>query len=336
MFKINKNNMITNYSLNTCKYRIDKLEKVVYLMSKDSIGEISPNEYVVIGGASATRIICNSISLNETTSLDERYQFSHSLSFQVDGYRNDTSISDMFYVVVKDKNGSYYLVNPQFKMKMTYTYTLDSIGEHTDFTLSTISNFPLMLIENFAPWADSVSPYTEPYTEYKWVNIEPIAPDRTTYICDVGENDFTCKDYSYCPIDKIKLNLASQSTYCDGEIMCSNNGYVDIDHIKNSASFTESFDGENIAHEIKFSIPYDNMTWHNFLLDFNGNKYSAVIVSKCGKYIACGFDIGFMPSYSLQGSSSEDDKIEITLQEINNGFRMVYENEEIPIITPNS
>ena len=116
---------ITNYSIDKCKYRIDKLDKVVYLINKGSLGNVNTQSYYIDGGAQATVIRCNSVSLSETTNLDERYRFTHTLNFQVDGYMTLDDFNERYYTVVKDMNGVYYVVNPEFKMKVTYTYTLD-------------------------------------------------------------------------------------------------------------------------------------------------------------------------------------------------------------------
>ena len=322
--------MLTNYSLNTCSYSIDKLEKVVYLIKKEFIGEINPSEYYIDSAANANVITCNSVTLNESMSLDERYQFTHTLQFQVNGYMTEENFNDRYYAVVKDKNGVYYLVNPEFKMKPTYTYTLDGNGEYTDFQLSTISNYPLMRINNFAPWASAN--FTQDGVMYRWVTVTPSSTNRNTYICDYGSDEWECKEDNYCPLDTIQLNEKAYTVFCDDGIHCSNGGFVNVDFEKGSASITETYDGNNIVHTVKFSIPYENSTWHNFLMDFNNNKYCALVKARCGKNVACGFEFGLMPSYSLEGSSSERDKIDITLQAINDGGRLIYDKQDIPII----
>jgi len=321
--------IINNYSINTCRYRIDKLDKVVYMVSKESLGKISASEYFIDGCAQALVIKCNSVSLTETTSLDERFQFSHSLTFQVDGYKTEGYFFGRYYAIVKDMDGVYYLVNPEFKMKATYTYTIDSTNEYTEFTLSTISNYPLMRIDNFAPWANAN--FTSGSSIYKWVNVTPTS-DRNSYICDFIEDNSPCKPYSRCGLDTIMLNERAYTTYCEGDVFYSNTGFKNIEYIKNSATFTETFNGNTISHQLKFSIPYDSSSWHSFLLDFPHNKYSMVLTTKCIN-VGCGFTFGLIPSYSLSGSNSESDRIEITLDGVDNGERIIYSASPIPIIS---
>lgn len=320
---------VSNYIIDKCKYRIDKLEKVVYMLNKESLGAFSENGYFIDGGAQATVIRCNSISVSETTSLDERYQFTHTLNFQVDGYMTETSFNERYYAVVKDMDGVYYLVNPEFKMKATYTYTLDSTSERTDFTLSTISNYPLMRIENFAPWASAG--YTSGTTIYRWFDVTPTS-DRNSYYCDFRQDNFVCSPYTKCTIDTIKLNERTSSVFCDDTLIYSNDGFKNVDFTKNSATLTETFDGTNITHTLKFTIPYNTSSWHNLLLDFQTNKYTALIKSTCGTYMICGIELGLLPSYSLAGSTTENDRIEISLDEMDDEGRLIYRTSEIPII----
>ncbi len=314
------NMSVSNYTIEKCKYSIPKLDKAVYLLDKTSIGNVDTESYYIDGGAQATLIHCNSVTLSETSSLDERYRFTHTLNFQVDGYSNVDSLNECYYVVVKDMDGVFYLVNPEFKMKITYTYTLDSNGEHTDYSLSTISNIPLMRVDNFAPWASSGGISGD--TLYKWVNITPTL-DRNSYICDFVEDDFVCKPYYQCGIDKIMINETAYSTYNAGMANYTNSGFKAIEFTKNSAVFTETFDGERITHQLKFTLPYNNSSWHNLLQDFNDNKYCTIITTKCGMSIACGFEHGLMPSYNLTGSNTENDKIEITLSDLHDSGMLI-------------
>ncbi len=320
---------VTNYTIDNCKYRIDQLEKVVYMIGKSSIGSINTTDYYIDGGAGALKILCNSISINEESSLDERYRFTHTLNFEVDGYKTIEDLDDKFYAVVRDKNGDYYLVNPQFKMRIGYTYTI-STSESTAFEMRTESDYPLMKIINFAPWAESGGKNPDG-SMWKWVTITP-TEDSNTYICDVpssAETLWECKDYSLCKIDEIRINETAYSTFADGFANYTNDGFKTIDFIKNSASFVEQFDGNNVQHKLTFTIPYDETNWHNILLDFQTNKYCTIITTTCGKSIACGFQHGLQPSYVLDGSSSEQNQIQVTLQDLHDQGKLIQVNETI-------
>ena len=321
---------VNNYTINKCQYSIDKLDKVIYLIEKSSLGNVDTQSYYIDGGAQATMIRCNSLSLSETTSLNERYKFTHTINCQVDGYKTVDDLNGRFHVVVKDMNGVYYVVNPEFKMKVSYTFTLDSVGSYTDFTFSTVSDYPLMRVDNFAPWASADSVATDG-SIYKWVNITPTS-SNTTYICDVpstAETTWECKDYSLCGINNIKLNETAYSTYENGFAHYTNDGFKTIDYLKNSASFTENFDGNKVIHTLKFTLPYSDSSWHNSLLDFNDNKYCTIITTKCGKSIACGFQHGLMPSYNITGSNSETNKVEITLSDLHDQGQLIIVNDLI-------
>lgn len=318
---------VSNYTINNCKYTIGKLDKVLYLVDKSSLGNVDTQDYYIDGGAQATMIKCNSISLTENTNLDERYKFTHTINFQVDGYKTVADFNERYYAVVKDMDGEYYLVNPEFKMKITYNFAIDATGSHTDFQLSTVSDYPLLKVNNFAPWASAGSVAVDG-SIYKWVNITPTS-SNTTYICDSDEDDFVCKPYSNCSIDTIMINETNYSTYSDGFAHYTNDGFKKIEFIKNTASFSEEFDGNNVKHTLKFSIPYDNSSWHNYLLDFKDNKYCAIITTKCDKSIACGFQHGLRPTYTITGSNSESNKIEITLSDLHDQGQLIIMNDLI-------
>ena len=148
---------VSNYTPNKCKYRIDELDNVVYVVNKGSIGgiKVDDGEAYIDGVGYYNAIDCLSVSLSESESLDERYEFLHTVNFSVTGYLHWTELND-YYVMLKDKSNTYWLVNPYFKIKYTYTYTLDATSNHTDYVVSTKSNYPLLRVKNFN--ADNVKP----------------------------------------------------------------------------------------------------------------------------------------------------------------------------------
>lgn len=292
------------------------------------------NDYYISDAASALRIKCHSISVNDTESLDERFKFTHTLNFAVMGYKNQEDLQGNYYVVIKDKDGEYYLLNPDFPMRVTYTFTCDSSNLRTEFEISTPSNLPIMHIENFAPWA--TAQFTSGNTMYKWVNLAPASAitasgDLDTFICDY-EDEFECVDYSNCVVKQILLNETAFSTFSadDAYVRFTNDGFKEIDFIKNSASFTETFDGDKIVHSLKFKIPFTSDTqWQNKLLDFQTNKYAVIVRTTCGSVILSGFGHGLQPSYTINASTAASNYIEITLSDLHDQGRLIYLLDEV-------
>ena len=164
---------VTTYKNNNCRYRLDKLDKVVYLISEDALKNIHVDNgqaYIDEITEEPLSISVYNIELKDTDELDERYKFTHTLTFSVQGYANYHDFEGKYYAIVKSLDGEYWMVNPMFPCKVTYTYTLDGNGSHTDFTLSTSSNFPTMFIHNIE--------HTKPYEcGYRYCRFEKVNGD---------------------------------------------------------------------------------------------------------------------------------------------------------------
>ena len=289
---------VTNYENITCKYAIEKLDKMVYFVPESAIGSIIVDgtvDYVHSAGTYQA-IECYALSLSEGDTLDERFEFTHSLNFSVDGYMNKDDI-EYRYVIVKDLEGTYWLLNPRFPCKLTYTYTLDATSNHTDFVVSTKSNFPMLRVQNFNP-----------------------------------TNTRTCSGYNYCGFDYLELNDTKYSKIDDEAVYYTNDGFKLVKYLKNTATLTETYDGNNVSHEVKFNINFDDYksSWHYTLLEFQDNKYAAVISTKCGTNIACGFGYGLQPSFTVTASDTQFNSIEIKLSDLHDQGHLIWMPQDVP------
>ena len=259
---------VSNYKNNNCKYNIDKLEKVVYLISEDAFKNIHiDNGEAYVDGIDQAPLSLSvyNIGLEDKDELDERYKFTHTLTFSMKGYANYKDFQGRYYAIVKTVDGEYWLVNPLFPCKVTYTYTLDANDSHTDFTLATASNHPTLRIHGMT--------------------------QATPYECG----------YRYCKFGTLRLNESTHSLLSGNHVHYTNDGFKDIEFNKNSAIFTETFDGNNIQHKLDFKIKFDDYksSWHYNLLEFTDNRYAAIIDTTCGKYVLTGFHFGLQPSFSV-------------------------------------
>ena len=274
---------VSTYKNNECRYNIDKLEKVVYLINEDDFRNIhidNGEAYVDSISATPLSLAVYNISLTDTDELDERYKFTNTLTFSMRGYSNYKYFKSKYYAIVKTVDGVYWLVNPMFPCKVTYTYTLDANGSHTDFTLATISNHPTLRVHGL----DHATPY------------------------ECG--------YRHCKFDTLRLNEAKYSLRSSNNIKYTNDGFKDVVFNKNSAVFTETFDGKNVSHSLQFNIKFDDYksSWHYNLLEFMNNKYAAIIKSSCDKYILTGFNFGLQPSFTVTANDEMTmDNIQINL-----------------------
>lgn len=233
------------------------------------------------------RINTLAINLTEEESLDERYAFTHTVTFTTDGYSSYEDFVGEYYVVVEDYDGTKWLLNPMFPCKVTYTYTLDSNGSRTDFTLGTISNHPMLQLRGLG-------------------DIEP----------------YQCKQYKINSFESLEINYRKYSKINQlGEVVYTNEGFYEVDFNKGSQSFTEVFDGNGITQSVTFDISFDSYksSWHYNLLEFTDNRYSVVIKNQLGGYVACGFGFGLQPSYTVYGDGGSDpSRIEIRLTDYYN------------------
>ena len=289
---------VSTYNNNNCRYRLDKLDKVVYLISEDASKNIyidNGEAYVMDIDQEPLSLKVYNIALTDTDELDERYKFTNQLTFSMDGYANYKDFQGRYFAIVKSIDGVYWLVNPMFPCKVTYTYTLDANGSHTDFTLSTASNHPTLRIRNIS--------------------------HTTPYACG----------YKRCTFSDLKLNESIYSLKNNNHVLYTNDGFKDVIFIKNSGVLTEQFDGNNIQHDLKFDINFDDYksSWHYNLIEFAENRYAAIVRTSCDNYILCGFGFGLNPSFNVDANDDVSiDKIHIDLMDMHdNGDLIAYEDE---------
>lgn len=274
--------MITNYIPNTCKYNVNNLKKVVHIFSEASNKVYIDNGEAYVDNLNGTlqAITGTSISFTETTSFNDRFQFVKEVSLTVDGYVNLSALNGKYYVVLEDEHGTYWLVNYDFPSFVTYTYTLEDGTEETVFKFSALSNFPTLKLN---------------------ISITNAIP---------------CKSYSLVKVDKLKMlekRYASISESAHTVYGYSNAVYKTVNFLKNSLVMTEEFDGSNVNTSIAFDVELDEYksSWHYNLLEYQNNKYVAIV----NGHLACGFEMGLVPSYNAQGNNEVglSDKVTITL-----------------------
>ena len=278
---------VTNYSPEKCRYAIDKLVNAVYLVSENAVKDIRiDNGAAYVNSISETpiKLECYGLTLSEEESLDERYKFIHTLKFSVNGYANKDDFQGRYYVIVRDYEGTWWLVNPLFPCKVAYTYTLGYQQNHTEFNIGTASNHPVLKLNGMS--------------------------DTSSY---------QCNEYWLSGIDKLWLNEKKYSVHSGSSIKYTNDGFKEVEYNKSSAVFTESFDGENTSHQIDFDVLFSDYksSWHYNLLEFKDNLYAAIIKTTDGKYVLCGFSFGLQPGYTVSADDTvtTGNKIQITLQD---------------------
>ena len=174
------------------------------------------------------------------------------------------------------------MVNVDFPSDVQYTYTLADNVDRTVFTFTTLSNFPTLPLNNAFSAFNS------------------------------------CKQYKVSCVKSFKLVASENALYdtTNETIQLFGDTLKNIDIYGNSLQFTETFNGREVNTNITFNMPLQwyKHYWHVNLLEFQQNKYCAVIESCNDNYIYAGFNFGLIPNYVIEGDD-ENSHITVTLSE---------------------
>lgn len=284
---------VSNYkpSDNMCKYTYSKLKNVVYLVSRDHV----KNVYIDNGEAYCEnitelplRLNGFSITLNEESSLDERYRFQKTVTLSMHGYVSSRLFSGRYYVILESEDGTFWMVNIDFPSRVTYTYNLSNKINQTDFTFASLSNFPTLKLN---------------------ADFEAVEPP-----C-LGFNIHGIKSLQLIEKDNASIDTRNKTVYTYGT------SFKDIEFLGDSCTYSSVYNGLYVTDTITFDIGFDayKSSWHYNLIEFTQNLYSAIITPKSSDNLFySGFNFGLQPDFSVQTNDDNDssDVITITLREM--------------------
>lgn len=275
-----------------CRYHYDKLKDVIYLVSESHLKHINiDNGEANISGLTETplKITGFNIEFKEETSLDERYKFQKSLTISVNGYSTFGDFDEKYYAIIATKDNTFYMINVDFPSKVTHTYNLSKDTNRTDFTLSSVSNFPALKLNGFNP-------------------------DNTT----------SCKNYVISGINGLKMLESAKTELKESENkVLATESFKTIEYLSDSLTFQEAYDGNKFTTTLEFQIAFDayKTSWHYNLLEFIMNRYAAIIdIKNSSNKIYTGFKEGLQANYTVDTSNGKDksDIVTITLIETAN------------------
>ena len=286
---------VTNYTpgASICKYTYNKLKDVIYLVSKDHLKTVYiDNGEAYIDGLTELPLRLNgfNIALNEEATLDERYKFKKTVTLSMHGYVDSSIFGGRYYVILESFDGTFWMVNTDFPSRLTYTFNLSKDVYQTDFTLSSVSNFPTLRLAS---------------------EFEAVAPP-----C-LGFNIYGVESLKLLEKELCGINTSNKTVYTYTE-----KPFQDVEFLGDSCSMQEVFDGEHVSTTIEFDIAFDayKSSWHYSLLEFLENLYSAIITPKGGdNAFFAGFNFGLEPSFIVQTQSNQgSDIITVRLVEASN------------------
>ena len=220
---------VSNYTPSSaiCKYNYSKLKDVIYLVDKTHVKNVHIDDgEAYIDGLDQLPLRLNgfNISLNEESSLDERYKFTKSVTLSMNGYVNSNIFGGRYYVILESYDGTYWMVNVDFPSRVTYTFNLSKDVYQTDFTFSSQSNFPTLKLNG----------------DFEAVEVECLGYNVH------GIDTLKLLEKEYCAIDAV-----NKTVYTYGK------DFQDIEFIGDSCRFEEVYDGDNVTTTISFDIGFD-------------------------------------------------------------------------------
>lgn len=279
---------ITDY-----KYKIGKLKDFIYIGDASILNKIQivGNGAIVKESFKLTKLYGSNVQLKEQQSTNDNLRFTKNVQITIDGYYNaPKEITSNPIVIVENKEGTRFLVNPEYAADIEYTFTLNSTQCQTVLEFDNISNLPVLeLVGKFGING------TVEKCKYKLGSV---------------------KDFQVINFDNVALNPER------GEITT-----FDDDSFKqvqfNDGTFTleEKYKDHLYTDTITFDITLDNYksSWHYDLVKFLDRNYSAIVTPKGqddNKFYV-GFNLGLQPSYEIETSTEVGgiDNITITFNE---------------------
>lgn len=241
----------------TCKYNIGALKNAIGLTS-------SP--YLVSGVNSVNSITLSNtlyatdIEVDEEQTLDERWQFRRTLAFTVQGYHDETLLSNVSGLIIETSDGVAYCYNPLSTFETTYTYTFSENEDATRYTATTVTNMPM---------------------------IQAAVTMTVPTVCEY------LKDRP----DKVAYNERIYSSINNDEVVYTNSGFTVIEDAKN-ISLSESYANGRRTHSVSFYLP-DNQLG-NEALAFQNDYSFVVTTTAGHQIAAGFWGIGLEASYAYE------------------------------------
>lgn len=303
---------ITNF-LQKCEYKIGGLQPYIYLIHKNALTvrikakgiDVSFNNIPKANSDSTIfKVEGASCVYNQEETFNNKYRFNSTLELVFnEQYREpffyglETLRLNQYYIIIEDKKGIQYLVNPELFTKLSYEYTFGdapNINNACIITWNNLCNYPLLIMKEKVE-----------HTQLLFGNGCDYNVGQVLNLVMAHHNEIKTKD------DGIKIT----ELYFDNvEVL------KDVEYLKESFSMTETYDGNRFKVDISYSIPLDDnqFNWHYDLLEFKKNKYIALVRTTNHNYYVIGTEKGLSPSYNI--TTGEDDE---TLNMVNISFSQI-------------
>lgn len=286
---------ISNY-LQTCEYKLGGLKQFIYVIHKNALKlnikakgiDVSFNK---TNESDVYKIEAQMVVYEQQETYANKFRFDSSVKVTInEQYREPffyglrTLRTNQYYIIIEDKKGVQYLVNPELYTKMTYEYTItDTIDNHNsvEITWNNLSNFPLLI---FKERVESNLLFLGEECFYTIGNAYNLMMTRFQDL-HVKDDGVKADEIYVDDIEKLK----------------------EVQYLKESFTLTETYDGNKFTTELTFSIPLSDhqFEWAYDLLEFKDNTYKGLVRTTNDNYLLLGNENGLFPSYTIR--TSEDD-----------------------------
>ena len=288
-------NYITNY-----RYKIGKLKDFIYVGNDeifDSI-QITDGYAIVKSPFKLNKLNGSNVQLKEQQSTNENLRFTKNVQITIDGYFNAQKFLQYKgepVIIVENKEGTRFLVNPEYTADIEYTFTLNSTQCQTVLEFDNISNLPVLQIIDI-----------HYHVFENAININEECKYRLGGV----------KDFQVINFNNVALNQYTHNITIFGD-----DSFKQIKFNDGTFTLEEKYKDHLYTDSINFDITLDNYksSWHYDLVKFLDRNYSAIVTPKGQKnnkfYV--GFNLGLQPSYEIETSTEvgQIDNITITFTE---------------------
>lgn len=278
--------MVSNFS-QPCGYLLG-IENEIYLFPFDETRPVMDDNtlYSLIGDGYVLETQGAEVSSNANVENQSRFKFLNELTINIKPNVSDSFdyslkrlTGEKWYVVFKDKNGNYWLLNTDFHCRVTYERTFTN--NKTEFNNISIkfsldSNSPIYRIGYFG---NIISNFRFPVCQ------------NTEYV----------KSLYMIERNKAVVDVLGTDDYYFSRIV-SRYGMLDWSKVEpndNTFTLTEVFNGERYEYQMNFSIFMTDYKddWRDRLIEYVNNRYEVVMETQYRTYAAFK---DFFPTYTIE------------------------------------
>lgn len=307
---------VTEYRADRCRYQLGSLKPYVYLLPKETTsidftvggGQVQVNNIVA---TQITRLEGYACKLEVAETTGERLDFRTTVTLGMrENFENlwVTMLRQLreqrYYVVVEDNNGNQYIQSPEFTVDMTYTFNFNDTNNSShncEIRFICDSNHPVVILNNHIGYTQRLG------------NDCRYAGGMIT--------DLRLVPFDYVLIDSDKQTGRFTTITCTG-----GEALHKVDWLKNSFSFRQQYDGRNYQERLQFKIPLSDYKyyWRYNLVEFTQNRYAIAFKTSEGTTVACGFEFGFQPTYTIETTEDDIEVNTITITLNHQGQNSIY------------